>query len=239
MITNWGPASFTNTELELKKKLWQERKKQEAPAQWCSCCRATWRTKLIKFFPIFFHPFYYFVLELKRSWGLSLWMSLVIFILGLSQLTSVIFFIFFIFDRNRCSTHPGALLHELFSVLHCRTLPCVLYFCVCLTWTLFLEIKTWWILWKTILTKSIKVMEIQAGFKITPSWLLILKVSRDYKPLQNVCVISLTIQMLSKQIYIFTRKERSVQQVSPFQHSFWLMGRLVIFCRRSKNKYFF
>lgn len=33
MITNWGPASFTNTELELKKKLWQERKKQEAPAQ--------------------------------------------------------------------------------------------------------------------------------------------------------------------------------------------------------------
>lgn len=81
-------------------------------------------------------------------------------------------------------------------------------------------------------------MEIKAGFKITPSWLLIPKVSRDYRPLQNVCVISLTIQMLSKQIYIFTRKERSVQQVSPFQHSFWLMRRLVIFCRRSKNKYF-
>ncbi|KAI3377928.1 hypothetical protein L3Q82_009057, partial [Scortum barcoo] len=32
-ITNWGPASFTDTELELRKKSWQEKKNQEAPAQ--------------------------------------------------------------------------------------------------------------------------------------------------------------------------------------------------------------
>lgn len=33
-ITNWGPASFTDTELDLKKKLWQERKNQGAQTQW-------------------------------------------------------------------------------------------------------------------------------------------------------------------------------------------------------------
>ncbi|XP_041646468.1 switch-associated protein 70 isoform X2 [Cheilinus undulatus] len=33
IMTNWGPASVTNTELELKKKLWQEKKNQEAQAQ--------------------------------------------------------------------------------------------------------------------------------------------------------------------------------------------------------------
>lgn len=27
-ITNWGPASFTDVELELRKKLWQEKKNQ-------------------------------------------------------------------------------------------------------------------------------------------------------------------------------------------------------------------
>uniref|UniRef100_A0A669DAU8 Switch-associated protein 70 n=1 Tax=Oreochromis niloticus TaxID=8128 RepID=A0A669DAU8_ORENI len=32
-ITNWGPASFTDTELDLKKKLWQERKNQGAQTQ--------------------------------------------------------------------------------------------------------------------------------------------------------------------------------------------------------------
>ncbi|KAM9409167.1 switch-associated protein 70-like isoform 2-T2 [Pholidichthys leucotaenia] len=32
-ITNWGPASFTDAELELRKKSWQESKKQEAQAQ--------------------------------------------------------------------------------------------------------------------------------------------------------------------------------------------------------------
>ncbi|XP_068614836.1 switch-associated protein 70-like [Brachionichthys hirsutus] len=32
-ITNWGPASFTNAELELRSKLWQERKNQGAQAQ--------------------------------------------------------------------------------------------------------------------------------------------------------------------------------------------------------------
>uniref|UniRef100_UPI0037E7BE1E switch-associated protein 70-like n=1 Tax=Semicossyphus pulcher TaxID=241346 RepID=UPI0037E7BE1E len=32
-ITNWGPASFTDTELDLKKKMWQERKNQQAQAQ--------------------------------------------------------------------------------------------------------------------------------------------------------------------------------------------------------------
>ncbi|XP_034535178.1 switch-associated protein 70 [Notolabrus celidotus] len=32
-ITNWGPASFTDTELELKKKSWQEQKRQNAQAQ--------------------------------------------------------------------------------------------------------------------------------------------------------------------------------------------------------------
>ncbi|XP_068178526.1 switch-associated protein 70 [Antennarius striatus] len=32
-ITNWGPASFTNAELELRKKMWQERKNQGAQAQ--------------------------------------------------------------------------------------------------------------------------------------------------------------------------------------------------------------
>ncbi|KAI9528502.1 Switch-associated protein 70 [Dissostichus eleginoides] len=32
-ITNWGPASFTDVELELRKKSWQERKNQGAPAQ--------------------------------------------------------------------------------------------------------------------------------------------------------------------------------------------------------------
>ncbi|KAM9366139.1 switch-associated protein 70-like [Symphorus nematophorus] len=32
-ITNWGPASFTDTELELRKKSWQEMKKQGAQAQ--------------------------------------------------------------------------------------------------------------------------------------------------------------------------------------------------------------
>lgn len=30
MITNWGPASFTEAELEVRKKWWQERKNQEA-----------------------------------------------------------------------------------------------------------------------------------------------------------------------------------------------------------------
>uniref|UniRef100_A0A8D3E9Q4 Switching B cell complex subunit SWAP70 n=1 Tax=Scophthalmus maximus TaxID=52904 RepID=A0A8D3E9Q4_SCOMX len=32
-ITNWGPASFTDTELEMRKKAWQERKNQGAQAQ--------------------------------------------------------------------------------------------------------------------------------------------------------------------------------------------------------------
>ncbi|KAM6979402.1 switch-associated protein 70-like [Aplochiton taeniatus] len=32
-ITNWGPASFTDAELELRKKSWQERKNQKAQAQ--------------------------------------------------------------------------------------------------------------------------------------------------------------------------------------------------------------
>lgn len=32
-ITNWGPASFTDTELELRKKSWQESKNQGAQAQ--------------------------------------------------------------------------------------------------------------------------------------------------------------------------------------------------------------
>ncbi|XP_074522660.1 switch-associated protein 70-like [Halichoeres trimaculatus] len=32
-ITNWGPASFTDAELELRKKSWQERKKQDAQDQ--------------------------------------------------------------------------------------------------------------------------------------------------------------------------------------------------------------
>ncbi|KAM4629893.1 switch-associated protein 70 [Polymixia lowei] len=32
-ITNWGPASFTDAELEFRKKSWQERKNQEAQAQ--------------------------------------------------------------------------------------------------------------------------------------------------------------------------------------------------------------
>ncbi|GAA6233673.1 switch-associated protein 70 [Lates japonicus] len=32
-ITNWGPASFTDTELEMRKKSWQERKNQGAQAQ--------------------------------------------------------------------------------------------------------------------------------------------------------------------------------------------------------------
>ncbi|XP_076012355.1 switch-associated protein 70 [Genypterus blacodes] len=32
-ITNWGPASFTDAELECRKKSWQERKNQEAQAQ--------------------------------------------------------------------------------------------------------------------------------------------------------------------------------------------------------------
>ncbi|XP_045899117.1 switch-associated protein 70b isoform X1 [Micropterus dolomieu] len=32
-ITNWGPASFTDAELELRKKTWQERKNQGAQAQ--------------------------------------------------------------------------------------------------------------------------------------------------------------------------------------------------------------
>lgn len=30
-ITNWGPASFTDVELELRKKSWQERKNQGPP----------------------------------------------------------------------------------------------------------------------------------------------------------------------------------------------------------------
>lgn len=33
-ITNWGPASFTDIELELRKKSWQEKKNQGAPAEW-------------------------------------------------------------------------------------------------------------------------------------------------------------------------------------------------------------
>lgn len=33
-ITNWGLASFTDIELELRKKSWQERKNQGAQAQW-------------------------------------------------------------------------------------------------------------------------------------------------------------------------------------------------------------
>uniref|UniRef100_A0A3P9QJ19 Switch-associated protein 70 n=1 Tax=Poecilia reticulata TaxID=8081 RepID=A0A3P9QJ19_POERE len=32
-ITNWGPASFTDIELELRKKSWQEKKNQGAPAE--------------------------------------------------------------------------------------------------------------------------------------------------------------------------------------------------------------
>lgn len=32
-ITNWGPAAFTDTELELRKKSWQEMKNQGAQAQ--------------------------------------------------------------------------------------------------------------------------------------------------------------------------------------------------------------
>ncbi|XP_029954516.1 switch-associated protein 70 [Salarias fasciatus] len=34
LITNWGPASFTNSELELRKKTWQDSKIQAAQAPW-------------------------------------------------------------------------------------------------------------------------------------------------------------------------------------------------------------
>lgn len=38
-MTNWGLASFTDAELEVRKKSWQERKNQGAQAQWISPCR--------------------------------------------------------------------------------------------------------------------------------------------------------------------------------------------------------
>lgn len=155
-------------------------------------------------------------------------MSLVIFILGLSQLTSVIFLLLIETDALHIQVHFCTNCFQFCIVGLCPA--CFIFACA---WPelCFLILKCGGSCERRFLTKSIIVMEIKAGFKSTPS---LTSHSKSLKILQTTtnCMRYLSdhTDVVQANLYFFLPVKREAS--SRCHHSntlFWLIRRLVIF----------